>query len=162
MTKTDMQWVKSALGTPALTREVEALRCGLDATAWDGAGALRCADALGLAREKIPKDNDPLPFDHARSHALYKALFGEVENLIKGKHLLIVPSGPLTQLPFQVLITAASAAWANKCDHGLIIHRDKPGNLTTHVKIAKSKDFSRMGVPGTVDMEFIPDQSYFR
>ena len=57
---------------------------------------------------------------------------------------------------------AGSAAWANKCDHGLIIHRDKPGDLTTHVKIAKSKDFSRMGVPGTVDMEFIPGQSYFR
>src|SRR5262249_373009 len=36
----------------------------------------------------------------------YKALFGQVEDLIKGKHLLVVPSGPLTQLPFQVLVTA--------------------------------------------------------
>jgi CHAT domain-containing protein len=32
-----------------------------------------------------------------------------VEDLIKGKHLLIVPSGPLTQLPFQVLVTAPPA-----------------------------------------------------
>ena len=31
------------------------------------------------------------------------------EDLIKGKQLLIVPSGPLTQLPFQVLVTAAPA-----------------------------------------------------
>ena len=47
----------------------------------------------------------PLPFDLARAHALYKALFGQVEDLIKGKHLLIAPSGPLTRLPFQVLVT---------------------------------------------------------
>ena len=41
---------------------------------------------------------------------LYKGLFGEVEDFIKGKQLLIVPSGPLTQLPFQVLVTAPPAA----------------------------------------------------
>ncbi len=28
-----------------------------------------------------------------------------MEDLIRDKHLLIVPSGPLTQLPFQVLVT---------------------------------------------------------
>ena len=43
-----------------------------------------------------------------RAHKLYSALFGEVQDLIKGKHLLIVPSGPLTQLPFQVLVTRAA------------------------------------------------------
>jgi CHAT domain-containing protein len=50
---------------------------------------------------------ETLPFDQARAHALYKALFGQVEDLIRDKHLLIVPSGALTQLPFQVLVTAA-------------------------------------------------------
>ena len=30
---------------------------------------------------------------------------GQVEDLIKGKHLLIVPSGPLTSLPLHVLVT---------------------------------------------------------
>ena len=54
-----------------------------------------------------------LPFDHARAHKLYKGLFGEVEDLIKDKHLLIVPSGPLTQLPFQVLITAPPGSEQN-------------------------------------------------
>ena len=34
VTKTDMRWVRSDLGTAALTREVQALRCGLDAAAW--------------------------------------------------------------------------------------------------------------------------------
>jgi CHAT domain-containing protein len=47
----------------------------------------------------------PLPFDPARAYRLYMALFSEVEDLIKGKHLLIVPSGALTQLPLQVLVT---------------------------------------------------------
>ena len=64
---------------------------------------------MGLAPAKGGQTHgsDPkaLPFDHARAHALYKALFGEVADLIKGKHLLLVPSGPLTQLPFQVLVT---------------------------------------------------------
>jgi CHAT domain-containing protein len=52
----------------------------------------------------------PLPFDGGRAHALYQALFGAVEDLIRDKHLLIVPSGALTQLPFQVLTTAPEAS----------------------------------------------------
>ena len=49
-----------------------------------------------------------LPFDLARAHELYKALFGKVEDLIKGKQLLIVASGPLRSLPFHVLVTKQS------------------------------------------------------
>jgi hypothetical protein len=41
VTKTDIHWVRSELGAEALQREVEALRCGLDVTAWYGDGALR-------------------------------------------------------------------------------------------------------------------------
>jgi len=37
VTKTDIRWLRSELGTPALTREVAALRCGLDGTLWDDA-----------------------------------------------------------------------------------------------------------------------------
>jgi CHAT domain-containing protein len=51
-----------------------------------------------------------LPFDLARAHGLYQGLFGEIEDVIKGKHLLIVPSGPLTSLPFQVLVTQSRDA----------------------------------------------------
>jgi hypothetical protein len=56
-----------------------------------------------------------------RSHALYKALFADIEDfedLIDSKSIIIVPSGPLTQLPFQVLVSKPpadldykSAAW---------------------------------------------------
>jgi CHAT domain-containing protein len=88
----------------ALGREVAALRCGLDGSAWDADGGAACTKALGGPRTR------PLRFDHARAHALYRALFGEVEDLIRGRHLLIVPSGPLTQLPFQVLVTKAPAS----------------------------------------------------
>ena len=44
VTKTDMRWVRSDLGTKALAREVQALRCGLDATAWEGP---RCPEVTG-------------------------------------------------------------------------------------------------------------------
>lgn len=57
---------------------------------------------------------------------------------------------------------SGSASWKNKADHGIIIHRDNPGDLVTQVKIDKSKDFMVMGRPGTVKMEFIPDKATYR
>jgi CHAT domain-containing protein len=53
----------------------------------------------------MPGDEDPLPFSFAIAHELYQALLAPVADLIKGKRLLLVPSGPLTSLPFQVLVT---------------------------------------------------------
>jgi CHAT domain-containing protein len=116
VTKTNVRWVRSSLGVTALTREVLALRCGLDLTA---AMEPNCAKLTGKAyTEEDAQHGKPLFFDHVRAHKLYAALFGQIEDAIKDKHLLIVPSGPLTQLPFQVLVTAPptgrdhkSAAW---------------------------------------------------
>ena len=105
ITKTDWRWMRIELGTSALVRGVTALRCGLDRSAWEADGGSRCAGLLDIAADKMPKENEALPFDIARAHALYKALLGQVEDLIRGKHLLIVPSGPLTQLPIHVLAT---------------------------------------------------------
>lgn len=102
----DYRWVRSDLGTKDLTRDVAALRCGLDYTAWRGGGEATCQTLLGTSYSLAAyKAGAPLPFDSARAHKLYKSLFGEIEDFIKGKHLLIVPSGPLQQLPFQVLVT---------------------------------------------------------
>jgi hypothetical protein len=42
-----IRWVRSDFGTPALTRQVAALRCGLDGDAWEGDGASKCADLVG-------------------------------------------------------------------------------------------------------------------
>jgi CHAT domain-containing protein/Tfp pilus assembly protein PilF len=112
VTKSEVRWVRSNLGSYVLTEEVQALRCGLDYAAWNGS---RCKELTGV--EYAQADyfaGKLLPFDHARAHKLYKALFGNVEDLIKDKHLLIVPSGALTQLPFQVLVTSLPA----NSDHG--------------------------------------------
>ena len=81
---------------------------------------------LIIPLDRVRGPNEPLPSDHVRAHKLYAALFDEVQDLIKGKHLLIVPSGPLTQLPFQVLVTspptsannrAIASACAGSCGH---------------------------------------------
>jgi hypothetical protein len=81
-------WKPIALGTAALSEKVAAFRCGLDVGAlrqsaqWRQAGAV----CLGLANE------------------LYGALIGSVEEVTKeARHLLVVPSGPLTSLPFHLL-----------------------------------------------------------
>src|SRR5262249_54772374 len=55
-----------------------------------------------------------LPFDHGRAHKLYTALFGAAGDVIRGKHLLVVPSGSLTQLPLQVLVTEPPLSADNK------------------------------------------------
>jgi CHAT domain-containing protein/tetratricopeptide (TPR) repeat protein len=105
VTKTDVRWVRSELGTLALTREVSALRCGLD---YDGAWSILHSRCPELLKAEFIPDNEgkkPLPFDLVRARELYLALFGQIEDLIKDKQLLIVPSGPLTQLPYQVLVT---------------------------------------------------------
>lgn len=104
VTKTEMRWARSDLGTVALTRLVQALRCGLDDDEWTTqTRKRRCADLLRLTDDL--DQSQPLPFDLGKAHDLYKALFGQVEDLIRGKRLLIVSSGPLTSLPFHVLVT---------------------------------------------------------
>ena len=45
------------------------------------------------------------PFDLTTAHELYKALLAPVEKHVAGKHLLVVPSGVLTSLPFHILVT---------------------------------------------------------
>ena len=109
VTKTDMRFVRSDLGTPALTREVAALRCGLDNSAWNDADSSdKCVEMVKKYRYDASIDGQfvkVLPFDLERAHALYKALFGQIEDLLKDKHVVIVPSGPLTSLPLHVLVT---------------------------------------------------------
>ena len=61
VTKTDMRWVRSALDTPVLTSEVQALRCGLDGTAWDGP---LCTEISGKSYIRAELNaGKPLPFD---------------------------------------------------------------------------------------------------
>jgi CHAT domain-containing protein/tetratricopeptide (TPR) repeat protein len=151
VTKTDTRWVRSDLGTAALTREVAALRCGLDRTAWYGDGAENCAKALGIPLSKLPSPKQPLPFDHGRAHKLYTALFGEVGDLVDGKHLLIVPSGSLTQLPFQVLVTKSPTS----SEHREIAWLARKHAITVLPAVSSLKALRRVGKPSAATRPMI-------
>jgi CHAT domain-containing protein/tetratricopeptide (TPR) repeat protein len=120
ITKDAVRWRSIALGTRALSDGVASLRCGLDTSNWDDASRWpqetaiekrriaeqqsrreRCIQLLGL--EISPTDWPP--FDLTKSHELYQALLAPFADITEGKHLIIVPSGPLTSLPFHVLVT---------------------------------------------------------
>ena len=149
VTKTDLRWVRSDLGTKALIREVQALRCGLDAEAWTDRP---CAELSGQSYSDADRDaGKPLPFDHARAYRLYQALFGPAEDLIKGKQLLIVPSGALTQLPFQVLVTAPPASGDQRSAAWLI--RDHA--LTVLPAVSSLKALRRVARPGAASKPMI-------
>jgi CHAT domain-containing protein/tetratricopeptide (TPR) repeat protein len=116
VTPSASRWQRLPIGERDLLTLVRNLRCGLDRAEWDGLGYDRCLKLLGLDAAKAPGPDDPLPFDVARAHGLYKILLGPFEDLIAGKDLLIVPTGPLTALPFQVLVTKEPAAPATVAD----------------------------------------------
>ena len=138
VTKADVRWVRSSVGTPSLAREVAALRCGLDYDgAWGVAGS-RCAELLGVVYTAADRAaGKPLPFEVARAHALYKALFGQIEDLVGGKHLFVVPSGPLTQLPLHVLVTAEPRkSTAGIADHRQIAWLARSNTITVLPAVA--------------------------
>jgi CHAT domain-containing protein/Tfp pilus assembly protein PilF len=106
VTRANVRWHAAPLGAKQLAETINILRCGLDAEAWmDGAHA--CAEKLG--RNRAPSAADPLPFDLDRAFGLYQALLAPVAKDIEGKELILVPSGPLATLPFQVLLTEKPA-----------------------------------------------------
>jgi HlyD family type I secretion membrane fusion protein len=114
VTRTEARWMRVPLDTAALAERVARLRCGLDREGnwtWEGqhrrwmgkSDACRALAPDGLA------EGAPLPFDVGVAHELYDALLAPFADLTRGKSLLVVPSGPLTSLPFHVLaITSPS------------------------------------------------------
>ena len=77
ITKKDARWIRSDLGRKALTREVQALRCGLDYLAWQRPSCRELTGTQYALDDYL--DGRPLPFDLARAHRLYKALLGHPE-----------------------------------------------------------------------------------
>lgn len=107
VTRSGVRWHAADLGEKQIQEAVGALRCGLDAEAWlDKAST--CPQKLG--RTTPLGADEPLPFDQERAFALYQALLGPVARDIDGKELILVPSGPLATLPFQVLLTGKPVA----------------------------------------------------
>jgi CHAT domain-containing protein/tetratricopeptide (TPR) repeat protein len=131
VTREASRWSSVPLGRRALASSIAALRCGLDDALWQDASNWpqttedeKRQRAVQLERRQrchaltkaAPRTElaglipiEVLPFDVERAHDLYQSLFGPIEDLIKDKHLLIVPSGALTALPFHVLVTQPPA-----------------------------------------------------
>jgi CHAT domain-containing protein len=90
LTRETFDWRTIPIGAEDLSNKVAAFRRGLDVHE-----VITSIDA-----------GKPVLFDLGRSYELCAALLEPVEALVKDKlHLLVVPSGPLTSLPFHLLVT---------------------------------------------------------
>jgi CHAT domain-containing protein/tetratricopeptide (TPR) repeat protein len=100
LTRERVEWAQIEAGSAVFAEHVDALRKGLDPLAQQ--------DAEGTPGSKAGVVQG---FDLARAHALYKLALGPVASVLGGKrHLIVVPTGPLTSVPFQVLLTAPPGA----------------------------------------------------
>jgi CHAT domain-containing protein len=94
LTRTGFVWKTIAVPEKTLADKVASLRKSIG----DPTSIQR-----GLARAEEPSGSG---FDPNVAHELYDTLFGPVADLVKDKkHLIVVLSGALTSLPFQVLVT---------------------------------------------------------
>jgi CHAT domain-containing protein/tetratricopeptide (TPR) repeat protein len=113
---------RRGLDVDALHRGLERLECtqaeadkrGLSRVQCGRIVAKECAEAAtqgrGLGRAECAQADQKELFDLALAQELYKSLIGPVEPLIKDKrHLIVVPSGALTALPFHLLVTEKPA-----------------------------------------------------
>jgi CHAT domain-containing protein len=95
-------WAEIKAGSKELAEHVAALRLGLDPLAQQD------AEGTPASRAGVVQS-----FDLARAHALYRLVLGPLAEVLAPKrHLIVVPTGPLTSLPLQVLLKepAKSAA----------------------------------------------------
>jgi CHAT domain-containing protein len=89
LTSEGFEWRTISLGEKNMAAKVAAFRRGLDVE--------ELTKSFDAGKSEL--------FDLAAAHELYLALLGPIEALIKDKpQLLIVPSGPLTALPFHLLV----------------------------------------------------------
>jgi CHAT domain len=137
LTRDALEWNTIPLGSHTLAQKIAAFRRGLDVDAlrrgvqrmectqteadkrglsrtecgWVVAKECEEASMRGLAREDcMPAEGARELFDLGLAHELYETLIGPVEGLIRDKHhLIVVPSGPLTALPFHLLVTEKPA-----------------------------------------------------
>src|SRR5262249_43373753 len=99
LTRDGFDWKTIALGAKELTEKVAAVRRGLE------------VDPIARMHDTVDKARADKLFDLALAHELYGTLLGPVEALVKDKpHLIVVPSGVLTALPFHLLVTEKPTA----------------------------------------------------
>jgi tetratricopeptide (TPR) repeat protein/CHAT domain-containing protein len=163
LTREAFEWKVIPIGTKALEQKIAAFRRGLDVDALhrglervectpaeaDKRGlsriecnrvlATECAQAAtegrGLGRVECSQAGEKKLFDLALAHELYETLLGPVEPLIKDKrHLIVVPSGALTALPFHLLVTDKPAVAVPQVNtlRDLAAYRDAAWLLKRH------------------------------
>ncbi len=161
LTRESFAWKTIPLGADALAQQVAAFRRGLDVDALRrglqrvectqaeadkrglsriecGVAAKECEEAerRGLVRaDCTPAQGTRELFDLGLAHELYIALIGPVEALIRDKrHLMVVPSGALTALPFHLLVTQKPAVAVPQVNapRDLAAYRDAAWLLRRH------------------------------
>jgi tetratricopeptide (TPR) repeat protein len=162
LTDNRLEWKTIPVGTQVLAEKVSQFRRGLNVDALHrGLERLECtqaeADKRGLSRidcgqaltkecEEAEKRGLARPdcataqaqrelFDLGLAHELYETLIGPVEPLIKDKrHLIVVPSGALTALPFHLLVTDKPAVTVPQVNapRDLAAYRDAAWLLKRH------------------------------
>jgi tetratricopeptide (TPR) repeat protein len=125
VTPRSAKWVRSAWDYRQVEAAVERLRCDLDpsrcrtATA-TAAGAAGDAVSRGARRTDAPERAQPRlgpTYDLATAYELYAQLIEPVRDILAGtSNLYIVTTGPLSSLPFPVLVTRPPDAGANFSD----------------------------------------------
>ncbi len=111
-----LAWKDIAVGEKDLGAKIAAFRRGLD------------VDDLQFSIDAGRADL----FDLGFAHDLFGLLLGQVDWLIKDKrHLLVVPSGPLTGLPFHLLVTEKPAVAVTEVKD-LGVYRDAAWLLKRH------------------------------
>ena len=87
---------KIPLGGKALAEKISEFRLGLD---------VRVVDAVERSLATKPGAKKQPFFDVGKAHELYTSIFAPFDKLLASKkHLLVVPSGALTALPFHLLV----------------------------------------------------------
>jgi tetratricopeptide (TPR) repeat protein len=115
-------WQSIPADAQALEQKVAAFRRELD------------VDALERGLGRVAAGHSEL-FDLALAHELYETLLGPAEALIKDKrHLIVVPAGALTALPFHLLVTEKPAVAVSelKTVKDLAAYRDAAWLLKRH------------------------------
>jgi CHAT domain-containing protein/tetratricopeptide (TPR) repeat protein len=162
LTRDKFEWKTIPIGGEALAEKVAGFRRGLDVDALRrglvrtdctqveadkrGLSRVECARVVakeceearmrGLARDDCaPAQGQRELFDLGLAYDLYNTLIGPVEAMIKDKrHLIVVPSGALTALPFHLLVTEKPAVAVPQVNtsRDLAAYRDAAWLLRRH------------------------------
>ena len=158
LTREGFEWRTISLGEEKMAAKVAAFRRGLDVD--------ELTKSVSMGKAQL--------FDLAAAHELYVALLGPVEGLIRDKpQLIIVPSGPLTALPFHLLVTDKPAIavpqlqindMAAYRDAAWVVKRHAVTVLPSIPSLKALRVFARKGqgtkpMIGFGDPVFAPDQT---